>query len=410
MDSITTQSLNKNNVLTTKYFESNSVFADYIETSSGNKVEVSSIATDSNVSNIERRVTYLEQVCDGNITDINDLTNEMISMSNKIDNTETTLNSLSLDVQNDLYSPIYQDESQVTRLTALTNYIENQFDLKLKNFVEDGFCAVVNVNVTTTLNGTTLTNIYFKDLINDPILAKNTILKNLKMGEAELSKNNDSSYSKYYGSPVFYFYLDISSLLTAGVLNDLSIKIPDTILNLNDGLVYKCSYLSYRTITPLFNSSNVTDMTLIVRRCGSIDQNFIFNYFLSSWSSSNLTLVMLSSFIISNRSVVTSVVGLNKMFSILNEGLFKYMRLKPQLFFPLAADGSTLIWGSVLDRTDPSKDGKWCSTIYYKASTNSSNCFVVSGTPQTNSNAMVFYDSIQSNEYKMLCQFQNMMC
>ena len=146
MDPITTNTLNKNNVMTTRYFNNGTVYADFLKTSDGQLYDVKNLT-----SEIE-----LEDVRD----DINNINTELVELNSKVNELRGDLDLMSIDIQTDLFSPLYTSPNEISRMSGLTSYVSSALQNESVSISSDPFFGVINMNT----NLTDIMNFSFKNL------------------------------------------------------------------------------------------------------------------------------------------------------------------------------------------------------------------------------------------------------
>ena len=151
MNVITTPSLNQNNVLTTKYFRSETVYANYIKTTDGKIIDVSSITNNTDFSNLSNEVNLINLDLTNIHTSIQNNTSDISTINTQLSEITTQLNNLSIDFQTDIYLPLYQSSNEITKMTSLCDFIYDNINDILP--VTKKFESAIYLN-------TDLTNIY----------------------------------------------------------------------------------------------------------------------------------------------------------------------------------------------------------------------------------------------------------
>ena len=151
MNVITTPSLNQNNVLTTKYFRSETVYANHLKTSEGKVVDVSSITNNTDFSNLSNEVNLINLDLTNIHTSIQNNTSDISTINTQLSEITTQLNNLSIDFQTDIYLPLYQSSNEITKMTSLCDFIYDNINDILP--VTKKFESAIYLN-------TNLTNIY----------------------------------------------------------------------------------------------------------------------------------------------------------------------------------------------------------------------------------------------------------
>lgn len=246
MDPITTNTLNKNNVYTTRYFNNGTIYADFIKTSDGQLVNVKDTA-----SEIE-----LEDIRD----DIRDANTYLSELNTKYNNLQGDVDLMSIDIQSDLFSPLYTNENDITRMTGLTNYINSKENVLLKNFSSNAFFGVINLNTNI------MTTLDFK-ILNMPMHDFNTIssltnFSNLTIGKIFIKSPTERKFDSpeinvgFVNQLYFDIQLDFTSFNSITYNGLISIHVPDKILNIFDNKIYSCGKIDYRSSAIKLNNLN----------------------------------------------------------------------------------------------------------------------------------------------------------
>ena len=304
MEPITLRNAENNSVNSMRGFSTDTVYCDYIKTSSNKTVNMNEVINTEELNQLKTRVDLVEL----DITNIKtELTTIDSTVSGIIANTSTMnidLNNLSIDIQTDLVMPLYQSTSDITRMSALADYVNNSVSTSLANAVysTDPFLALMNVNTSLT----STVSISFSNMRNHPFNTVSTLtdLKTMPFGKVEFivpiaptsttSLNNIIDCCDRY----FDFYFDFSSIATSTRLtNGLPVFIPDRVLNVFDGTVYKCRALKSYGTANSFNPSpsNVGHMYLFIRNVLKMRNNCIYNTFatgITAWSSLYLNIIL----------------------------------------------------------------------------------------------------------------------
>ncbi|GAB1227310.1 hypothetical protein ENUP19_0332G0007 [Entamoeba nuttalli] len=127
MEAIGSKYLNKNNILTTRYFNNNTIYLDRIKTTDGiTTINVKNITTNEEIDEMKEKMketnTYINDIRD----DVSQLSTLNTTNMNEINNLTTQLISLSSLVNNSLYSPFYSNEESLLKMTSLTSYINTE--------------------------------------------------------------------------------------------------------------------------------------------------------------------------------------------------------------------------------------------------------------------------------------------
>ena len=229
MDPITTNTLNKNNVMTTRYFNNGTVYADFLKTSDGQLYDVKNLT-----SEIE-----LEDVRD----DINNINTELADLNTKINNLQGDVDLMSIDIQTDLFSPLYTSPNEISRMSGLTSYVSSALQNESVSISSDPFFGVINMNT----NLTDIMDFSFKNLpshifnnIPSLINLSSTVIGKLKIQYPfEVSSENNKADVIKTMDRFFNFNLTLEGVETMIYSKVLSIFVPDRVYNQYDKQVYK---------------------------------------------------------------------------------------------------------------------------------------------------------------------------
>ncbi|BFU26675.1 hypothetical protein CL6EHI_072950 [Entamoeba histolytica] len=127
MEAIGSKYLNKNNILTTRYFNNNTFYLDTIKTTDGiTTINVKNITTNEEIDEMKEKMketnTYINDIRD----DVSQLSTLNTTNMNEINNLTNQLISLSSLVNTSLYSPFYSNEEALLKMTSLTSYINTE--------------------------------------------------------------------------------------------------------------------------------------------------------------------------------------------------------------------------------------------------------------------------------------------
>ncbi|BFU26091.1 hypothetical protein CL6EHI_074510 [Entamoeba histolytica] len=127
MEAIGSKYLNKNNILTTRYFNNNTIYLDRIKTTDGiTTINVKNITTNEEIDEMKEKMketnTYINDIRD----DVSQLSTLNTTNMNEINNLTSQLISLSSLVNTSLYSPFYSNEEALLQMTSLTSYINTE--------------------------------------------------------------------------------------------------------------------------------------------------------------------------------------------------------------------------------------------------------------------------------------------
>ncbi|GAB1222102.1 hypothetical protein ENUP19_0093G0023 [Entamoeba nuttalli] len=138
MEAIGSKYLNKNNILTTRYFNNNTIYLDRIKTTDGiTTINVKNITTNEEIDEMKEKMketnTYINDIRD----DVSQLSTLNTTNMNEINNLTTQLISLSSLVNTSLYSPFYSNEESLLKMTSLTSYINDKINNIPKGLTEN---------------------------------------------------------------------------------------------------------------------------------------------------------------------------------------------------------------------------------------------------------------------------------
>lgn len=276
MDPITTNTLNKNNVYTTRYFNNGTINADFIKTSDGQLVNVKDTA-----SEIE-----LEDIRD----DIRDVNTYLSELNTKYNNLQGDVDLMSIDIQSDLFTPLYTNSNELTRMTALTSYINNT--TPNINHTYDKFTYNMHYSQITTLNAYDTMNLKIGGQYNEnlPELSNDAFFAVI-----EISKGFTTVDKEILG-PHFNLKLNLTSLngINCGAKN-LRIYYPDKLVDMS-GTVFMLNEVSSGKAV-MTNNTTISSLTLLFRKALKYNQN-AFQYICDtqSFQTGKLDIVLLSDY------------------------------------------------------------------------------------------------------------------
>ncbi|EDR23104.1 hypothetical protein EDI_236080 [Entamoeba dispar SAW760] len=127
MEAIGSKYLNKNNILTTRYFNNNTIYLDTIKSSDGmTTINVKDILSNNEIDEIKEKMKETNIYIDDIRDDVSQLITLNTTNMNEINNLTSQLISLSSLVNESLYSPLYSNEESLLKMTSLTSYINTE--------------------------------------------------------------------------------------------------------------------------------------------------------------------------------------------------------------------------------------------------------------------------------------------
>lgn len=293
MNPITTNTLNKNNVMTTRYFNNGTVYADFLKTSDGQLYDVKNMATEIELDDIRE--------------DINNHNIELVDLNSKINNLQGDVELMSIDIQTDLFSPLYTSPNEISRMSGLTSYISSVAPtpidpINISSFSIDPFMGIINVDTTISPN----ISFTFESMKTHPFNNVSTLtdLKSLSYGSVQFVEpvSPISTTILYYimdsCDRYFDFTLNLNEInLSTSLSGGVPIFIPDRITNVKDGIVYKLRKLipggTFRGFNPLI--TNVGNMYLFIRNVMKLQSALFSNVFAhtsAAWSANYLHIIL----------------------------------------------------------------------------------------------------------------------
>ena len=346
MDPITTNTLNKNNVMTTRYFNNGTVYADFIKTSNGQLVDVKNTA-----SEIE-----LEDIRD----DIQNINTELVDLNSKINELRGDVDLMSIDIQTDLFTPLYTSPNELTRMTALTSFITSITPVvdsipKIKRFE-----GIINAVINTTDGAITTVNLRIRDIVY--ITKSNVVVPDafLDCTIARLNvyrSNNTNSYRNIINN--FYeMALNFGSDFQANYSNVITgFYFPERVYNINDGVWYELQSMGDRiNTTPCDLSSYSRDKIRIhiPKMYEKLNNHRIFyKLFDSSTCSSYVTILIYKSMCQGYYTLYNDNFTYVAFYIDFNPRLLKSQDLKGNIYL-CPKMGSVINWANVQSTDQPS--------------------------------------------------------
>lgn len=251
MDPITTNTLNKNNVMTTRYFNNGTVYADFLKTSDNHLIDVKNLSSEIELEEIR--------------ADVQNISTELADLRTNLTDLRGDVELMSIDIQSDLFTPLYSSSDDITRMSSLTSYINNHSTSIYENVVPKmkKFDGLVDITITDVVGGSTEYDMKLRDMVycsvgNIPLsesLLDTTICKvylqkftgaipfNRNAYTFDLAMKFDSTFSTNYSSKLSVIYF------------------PNRIYNKKDGKWY--SFSKSRASLSTCDLSRVTDVRLL---------------------------------------------------------------------------------------------------------------------------------------------------
>lgn len=258
MDPITTNSLNKNNVMTTRYFNNGTIYADFVKTSDGQLYDIKNTATEIELDDIR--------------DDVNNINTELVDLNSKINNLQGDIDLMSIDIQTDLFTPLYTSPNEITRMTALTSFISSSTPSGSSIPKIKPFEAIINKFVNKTNNSVTTVNLQLRDMIyvdNGNQLSEG--LLNCVVAVVKIYHSQSADMEKGKINNFYEMSLNFGSDFQANYDNDIrGIFFPERIYNIDDGIWYELDCLYDRTNTTpcdLSTYSNKSFLHLHIPKC-----------------------------------------------------------------------------------------------------------------------------------------------
>lgn len=276
MDPITTNTLNKNNVYTTRYFNNGTIYADFIKTSDGQLVNVKDTA-----SEIE-----LEDIRD----DIMNINTYLGDLNTKYNDLKGDVDLMSIDIQTDLFTPLYTNSNELTRMTALTSYINNT--TPNVNHTYDKFTYNMYYSQITKLNAYDTMNLKIGGQYNEnlPELSNDAFFAVI-----EISKGFTTVDKEILG-PHFNLKLNLTSLNGINCNSkNLRIYYPDKLVDMS-GTVFMLNEVSSNNAS-MTNNTTISSLTLLFRKALKYNQNAFRNICdTQTFLTAKLDIVLLSEY------------------------------------------------------------------------------------------------------------------
>lgn len=153
MDPITTNTLNKNNVMTTRYFNNGTVYADFLKTSDNHLIDVKNLSSEIELEEIR--------------ADIQNISTELADLRTNLTDLRGDVELMSIDIQSDLFTPLYSSYDDITRMSSLTSYINNHSTSIYENVVPKmkKFDGLIDIAITDDIGGYTEYNMKLRDMV-----------------------------------------------------------------------------------------------------------------------------------------------------------------------------------------------------------------------------------------------------
>ncbi|EDR24493.1 hypothetical protein EDI_176000 [Entamoeba dispar SAW760] len=138
MEAIGSKYLNKNNILTTRYFNNNTIYLDTIKSSDGmTTINVKDILSNNEIDEIKEKMKETNIYIDDIRDDVSQLSTLNTTNMNEINNLTSQLISLSSLVNETLYSPLYFNEETIIKMNGLKSYINDKINNIPKGITEN---------------------------------------------------------------------------------------------------------------------------------------------------------------------------------------------------------------------------------------------------------------------------------
>lgn len=82
--------------------------------------------------------------------DINNINTELVELKSKVNELRKDLDLMSIDIQTDLFTPLYTSPNEISRMTGLTSYISSAFPNESVQISSDPFFGIINMNTNLT--------------------------------------------------------------------------------------------------------------------------------------------------------------------------------------------------------------------------------------------------------------------
>lgn len=245
-----------------------------------------------------------------NLSGLTSLINNSIPSLTSIESQISTLNNNTSLFNDSVYLPlVINGDTRINNLYGLTSYVQNAISNgtqinPLNNLSLDPFYAVGNFNTTLSLSHV----INFSHMVLNNVNTNNNfyMLRNISFGNAIFQNqstfggsgavSNTSIVSR--SCRMFDFHLDLSNINSFNSNNNaVMLFVPDTILNLYDGFIYKLNFITNKPSVTKYNNHNIPNLYLLFRNHITMSNSMFQNLFLAgteSASASKLHLCFLS--------------------------------------------------------------------------------------------------------------------